>query len=167
MKKLEDFIKDNREEFDYGIPSPKVWDAIENRLEKKGRRGFIFLRYASAVAAVFVLAIVGTYIIRNQGNDYHRYANVSDPEMRNLLETEAFYSRKVSTKINEIQKCYQVYPELKVDIEQDLNELDNMYRDLQNDLRENIYNREVIEAMIQNNRLKLEMVDKVLSQINC
>jgi hypothetical protein len=54
-----------------------------------------------------------------------------------------------------------------MDIENDLNELDTMYRELEKDLDDNLYNREVIEAMIQNNRFRLEMVDRVLNQINC
>ena len=108
-----------------------------------------------------------TFIVTNKPDRIRDFASVSDPEMRNLLETEAFYSDKVSSKIGEIQKCYQIYPELKMDIENDLNELDKMYRDLENDLQDNLYNKEVIEAMIQNNRLRLEMVDRVLNQINC
>ena len=72
-----------------------------------------------------------------------------------------------TAEMEEIRKCYNVYPNLKMDIENDLNELDNMYRELQKDLNDNFYNREVIEAMIQNNRLRLEMVDRVLDQINC
>ena len=69
--------------------------------------------------------------------------------------------------MEEIEKCYKVYPELKMDIESDLFELEKMYKELENDLEDNLYNREVIEAMIQNNRQRLEMVDRVLNQINC
>ena len=106
-------------------------------------------------------------MIRQHTYNSRRLAAMNDPEMKNLIETEEFYSKKVSLKIDEIQKCYKIYPDLKMDIEDDLNELDTMYRDLQNDLKDNLYNREVIEAMIQNNRLRLEMVDRVLNQINC
>jgi hypothetical protein len=106
-------------------------------------------------------------MLKPQPDNYSKYANVSDPELKNLLETEAFYAEKVSTKVGEIQKCYKIHPELKMDIENDLNELDTMYRELQKDLNDNLYNREVIEAMIQNNRFRLEMVDRVLNQINC
>jgi len=69
--------------------------------------------------------------------------------------------------MKEINKCYEIFPELKNDIENDLEELNVMYKKLEEDLNDDFYNREVIEAMIQNNRLKLEMVDRVLNQINC
>jgi len=166
MRKLEDFMRDNRDDFDSELPSQDLWNKIESKLEKKKGK-YKFLKIASAVAAVLILALVGTYMLKPQTDNYSKYANVSDPELKNLLETEAFYAEKVSTKVGEIQKCYKVHPELKMDIENDLNELDNMYRELQKDLNDNLYNREVIEAMIQNNRFRLEMVDRVLNQINC
>lgn len=83
------------------------------------------------------------------------------------MEAEAFYAQEVSGKLAEIQKCYQVYPELKTEIEGDLNELESMYLSLKNDLKENISNKEVIEAMIENNRNRMKLVDDVLEQINC
>jgi len=166
MRKLEDFMRDNRDDFDSELPSLDLWDKIESKLEKKEKGKHKFLKIASAVAAVLVLAILGTYMLQPQ-SDNNRYANISDPELKNLLETEAFYAQKVSLKVGEIQKCYKVHPELKMDIENDLNELDTMYRELEKDLDDNLYNREVIEAMIQNNRFRLEMVDRVLNQINC
>ncbi|MCF8360093.1 MAG: hypothetical protein K9H26_15155 [Prolixibacteraceae bacterium] len=166
MKKLEDFMRTNRDDFDSQLPSLDVWDKIESKLAKEERGKFKFWKISAAVAAVLVLALVTTIMIKPDDGKV-RYADVNDPVMRNLIETEAYYSKEVSEKMEEIRKCYNIYPNLKMDIENDLNELDNMYRELQKDLNENFYNREVIEAMIQNNRLRLEMVDRVLDQINC
>ncbi|HKK81898.1 MAG TPA: hypothetical protein VJ909_06605, partial [Prolixibacteraceae bacterium] len=121
----------------------------------------------SAVAAVLVIALMSTFMLMSKNQQMPAYANISDPQIKQLLETEAFYSRKVSNQLEEINKCYDVYPSLKQDIESDLNELDNMYKDLKDDLNDNLYNKEVIEAMIQNNRTKLKMVNRVLTQIQC
>lgn len=167
MKKLEDFMRDHRDEFDSKLPSPDLWGKIESKLEKKKTRKISIWKVSASIAAVMVLAIIGSFILNSQQNELNSYANISDPELLELLETEDYYSKKVSSQMNEIHKCYDIYPELKYDIESDLNELDNMYKELKNDLNDNFYNREVIEAMIQNNRLRLEMVDRVLNQINC
>jgi len=43
--------------------------------------------------------------------------------------------------------------------------LDSVYADLRRDLKDNAANEEVIEAMIQNYRLKLEILEDVLSQM--
>jgi hypothetical protein len=166
MKKLENFVRDNRDDFDLRLPSPELWDRIENELRGKAHKKFSWIKVASGIAAILVVALVTTFLI-NKGNNKDGVANVSDPEMKELLETEAYYASEVSGKMSEIQKCYNIYPELKADIESDLNELNNMYNDLKKDLKDNVYNREVIEAMIQNNRLKLELVNRVLEQVNC
>lgn len=168
MKKLEDFMHENRDDFDLRLPSSAVWDNIESQLNKQERKTkkITLWKVVSAVAAVMVLALIGTFML-NSNNGHTKYANVSDPELIELLEAEAFYSQKVSSQMNEINKCYKIFPELKGDIESDLNELDNMYKELENDLNQDYYNKEVIEAMIQNNRLRLKMVDRVLDQINC
>ncbi len=167
MKKLEDFIHEHRDEFDAQLPSLDMWDKIEGQLEKKKGRTINLWKVSVAVAAVLVIAFLGTFLLKNQEGELNRFANVSDPQMKELLETEAYYASQVSSKMNEINNCYKIFPELKGDIETDLNELDTMYKELEKDLNDNFYNKEVIEAMIQNNRLKLEMVDRVLNQINC
>ncbi|MFA9390020.1 MAG: hypothetical protein ACERKD_09450 [Prolixibacteraceae bacterium] len=168
MKKLEDFIRNHQDDFDSKLPSFDMWDKIESKLEKEKKHvhRINFWKFSSAAAAVLVLAIISTFLL-NTTMSHKKYANVSDPALKELLETEAYYSEKVSYQMKEIDKCYLVHPELKNDIENDLNELDNMYEELENDLNDDFYNREVIEAMIQNNRLRLEMVDRVLKQINC
>ncbi|HPR31355.1 MAG TPA: hypothetical protein PLK12_04630 [Prolixibacteraceae bacterium] len=167
MKKLEDFVRSHRDDFDLQLPSLDTWDKIEAKMAKEERGKFKIWKVSAAVAAVLVLALAGTFLLNQRDNNKIRYADIQDPVMKNLLETEAFYAKEVSEKINEIRKCYHIYPELKMDIEDDLLELDQMYQELQHDLNDNFYNREVIEAMIQNNRLRLEMVDRVLDQINC
>lgn len=167
MKKLEDFVRERRDEFDSKLPSMELWEQIESKLEKKHAPKFSFWKLSASVAAVLIIALVATFYIESQQAGIKGYGKVADPEIVELLETEAFYARKVSTHMKEIHKCYEIYPELKFDIESDLNELDVMYRELKSDLNDNILNREVIEAMIQNNRIRLEMVDRVLNQINC
>jgi len=168
MKKLEDFVHEHRDEFDSKLPSPELWDKIESELEEKKYTGFSKIwKITSAVAAVLVIALMSTFMLMSKNQQMPAYANISDPQIKQLLETEAFYSRKVSNQLEEINKCYDIYPSLKQDIESDLNELDNMYKDLKDDLNDNLYNKEVIEAMIQNNRTKLKMVNRVLTQIQC
>jgi len=87
--------------------------------------------------------------------------------MRELIEAETFYAQQVNGKLKEIRKCYYTFPELKEEIETDLIELEEMYNILKVDLKENVSKKAVIEAMIENNRFRLKLVDQVLEQINC
>lgn len=171
MKKdrLESFVNENRHGFDNLEPSDKAWEAISARLNEqpvKRVRKFTWLKVAAMVA---VVAVSSAIVYQGLLSDHQQAARAVelDPEVQELIEAEAFYAQEVSGKMTEIQNCYKVNPELKSEIEGDLNELESMYRSLKNDLKDNISNKEVIEAMIENNRNRMKLVDEVLEQINC
>jgi len=165
--RLEDFIKDNREAFDQFEPSEKVWENISKQKSKS--RKISMVSYFLRVAAVITIAVVFTVLITNTNifNSEEAKAQPEDPELRELIEAEAFYASQVNEKMNEIRKCYDTFPEIKEEVETDLTELQEMYDVLKIDLNENISKKAVIEAMIENNRYRLKMVDDVLDQINC
>ena len=167
--RLESFVNENRHEFDYIEPSDKIWEAISKEFNEKPKhqiRKYTWMKVAAVVAVV----LLGSAIVYQSAlSDQKQTAKAVqvDPEVQELMEAEAFYAQEVSGKLAEIQKCYKVNPELKSEIEGDLNELETMYISLKNDLKENISNKEVIEAMIENNRNRMKLVDEVLEQINC
>jgi hypothetical protein len=164
---LEGFIKANREEFDQLEPSAKVWENISGTKNKT--KVFRLSNYIIRVAAVIAIAAITSAILwqTNVLGDRNFASKTSDPALQELIEAEAFYAHQVNSKLIEIRKCYYTFPELKEDVESDLNELEAMYKVLKTDLKENISNKTVIEAMIENNRYRLQLVDDVLEQINC
>lgn len=166
-KRLEEYIQENREEFDFREPSPEIWNRIQENTKSTKKIPLRF--YALRVAAVFAIVLLTSVILREIANN--RIVGLSsgeiDPEMKELIEAEAFYAQKVDSKLEEIRKCYITNPELKDEVETDLNELEEMYKVLKLDLKENVANKTVIEAMIENNRYRLKLVDDVLDQINC
>jgi len=167
--RLESFVKENRHEFDSMEPSDKVWESISKRLDetpKTKQNQFVWLKIAAAVVVILMVPAL-VYLLSNSGTDQSAKAIQVDPEVQELMEAEAYYAQQVSGKLSEIEKCYKVYPELKTEIEGDLIELDTMYRSLKIDLQENVSNKEVIEAMIENNRNRMKLVDDILEQINC
>ncbi|OFX57268.1 MAG: hypothetical protein A2066_20845 [Bacteroidetes bacterium GWB2_41_8] len=167
--RLEKFVNENRHEFDQLEPSDKSWEVISQRLNPDSGKKARKFGWMKVAAAVTLLAIVPAtiYYLSISGQKQLVRAIQVDPEIRELMEAEAFYAQEVSGKLAEIQKCYKVYPELKSEIEGDLNELEAMYMSLKKDLRENVSNKEVIEAMIENNRYRMKLVEDVLEQINC
>jgi len=164
--RLEDFVKANRDDFDFREPSPEVWNRIA---ESSKPRKVVFMRtHFLRVAAVLTIAVISSVLVWKTGVIApERLAKNADPELLELMETEAFYSHQVDKKLEEIKKCYFTNPELKDDIESDLNELEGMYKVLKSELDENISNKSVIEAMIENNRFRLKLCDDVLEQIKC
>ena len=165
--RLEEFIKSNREAFDQYEPSDKVWEQISK--SKRKSKTITFTTYFLRVAAVIAVALISSVVIikTNIFNSDELALQNDDPELLELIEAEAYYAGQVNEKMDEIRKCYVTFPEIKNEVEMDLNELEEMYNTLKTDLKENISNKAVIEAMIENNRYRLKMVDQVLDQINC
>ena len=163
---LEDFVRKHRSDFDYLDPSESVWNNLSKSLEKKKTIRFNPILFK--IAAVFLgIAIISTLVFRFETNSQKNRIVPGDPEINELLEAEAFYSRQVSGKLAEIRKCYILHPELKNQVESDLNELESMYNNLRKDLKDNLSSKTVIEAMIENSRFRMKIVEDVLEQIEC
>jgi len=86
-------------------------------------------------------------------------------EIPELVETETYYNNMVSTKLNELKIYTTGNPEIENDVKYDLNELDSVYAEIKQDLKDNVANDEVIEALIQNYRLKLKILEDLLEQL--
>ena len=78
-----------------------------------------------------------------------------------LKEAETYYANLVSNKLEEIKPFLASNPGISEDVNVDLMELDSVYISLKNDLRDNVANDQIIEAMIQNYRLKLRILEEL------
>jgi len=162
--RLEDFVVQNREEFNVREPDPSLWLKInpENSIVKKNKR-LVWLRYAAAVALIFASSSAGIYFLTGIGSGSDDlYGDIYEE----IKETEAYYSTMVSQKYNELQPYMTSSPELKNELDYDLNELDEIYQELKDDLKDNVGNPEVIDAMINQYRMKVEILEQLLNQLS-
>lgn len=169
--RLEQFIEDNRDSFDSFNPyeAEKVWAKIaEGRKDKQKRK--IILHYFSRAAAVllifslsyifhdFVYKNKEARISMNKTNDIYK-------QIPELKEAEAYYASLVSVKMEEVKPFLAKNPQLMNYVNMDFSELDSIYSSLKNDLKDNIANDQVINAMIQNYRLKLRILEELQAEI--
>ena len=84
---------------------------------------------------------------------------------RELIEAEVYYSSQIDFRKEELFRLAGNDPVLRDEINFELVELDEVYQDLKDDLKDNADNEEVIEAMIQNYRLKLGILEDILYQL--
>ncbi|KPK84531.1 MAG: hypothetical protein AMS27_09585 [Bacteroides sp. SM23_62_1] len=166
--RLEQFIAENRDQFDLYDPGDRVWKDISSRMQKSRRLPRIktILWRAAAVIIIFAASfLVQEYLQRHNiliGDREKRIQSVDIPE---LYEAEIYYARLVDDKIKEIEPLLKDHPGLDNELKNDLAELDSIYAALQQDLIDNIANDEVIEAMIQNYRLKLDILEDLLEYL--
>jgi len=167
--RLEKFIIDHRDEFDEFEPNPALFKGIKTH--QPVIRRINWNNPVWKVAAVVVI-FVSSYFFhdwmsrQSNNNEVAETTNEAPSEIvKMLVEAEAYYTAQISARQEEFNLATSANPEIRHEINYDIMTLDSVYADLRRDLKDNAANEEVIEAMIQNYRLKLEILEDVLSQI--
>jgi hypothetical protein len=166
--RLEQFIAENRDQFDLYDPGDKVWRDINSRIQKRRKlpRLNTILWRAAAVIIIFAASfLLQEYLQRHHILIGNREKQIQSVEIPELYEAEIYYARLVDDKIREIEPLLKDHPGLSGELENDLAELDSIYAALRSDLVDNIANDEVVEAMIQNYRLKLDILEDLLEYL--
>lgn len=165
MDRLEEHIRQNREELDRHTPPADMWEKIRKEL-KKGKP--ISKKWISIAAMIVV--ILGTAIILfrpayrrsdqdNKRKDIDRLTQY-DPQ---LHETEVYYNNLVNSLYKEATPFLTNNPDIKKELNYDMSHLDSICADLKKDLKDNISNKDVVEALIQNYRIKIRILEDMVA----
>ncbi len=167
--RIERFITENREEFDFRDPDPGVWTAIENRIRPRRKTGWrLILQRAAIVAIIFAASYTVNEMVHRYRNTGLRALNKKEKQetgIPGLKEAEAYYNERVNQKMDELRPIISNCPWLEDELKFDMSELDSVYADLKNDLKDDMANQEVIEAIIDNYRLKISILESLLSDV--
>ena len=169
--KLEQFISDHRGEFDQDTPPPMVWMNIEKHLDNNENKGAVVKELKTPgimrimqIAAMFVVVmgvglLIGLQINKNDGNIY------ANPQLQEFVEAEKHYSGEIA-KMWTVVNASEL--EEKESLQEDLNALDAVYNELKNELLSNpkADTDYVVNAMIQNYRAKIDILQTVLTEYN-
>jgi hypothetical protein len=167
--RLEQFISDHRDQFDLHEPDPDLWKGIEPGISPRGvkRIGWkTVLWRAAIVLAIFTAGFMLQNILQRSDLVSERDKEKMYQEIPELQEASMYYTSLIDEKIRQIEPLLRENPELGKTLQQDLAELDSIYTELQNDLRDNIANDEVVEAMIQNYILKIQILEDLLDYMD-
>ena len=161
--KLEKFVKQQREAFDLHEPDPSIWLKINPaNAPVRERKPMRWLRVAATIAVIFGGFTAGMYFLTQNNANEKLYKS----EMyREIQETEVYYNQLVSQRFIELQPFLADQPGAMDLLSSDMEELDEAYSELKNDLKDNVSNPDVIEAMILNYRIKLEILEDLLNQL--
>jgi hypothetical protein len=165
--KLEKYILDHREAFDDLEPDPALWERVDTRKTPVIRINWKDIAWkVAAVAVIFVASyFFHDYMAsRNHLSPMKTGKNSGDasPMAKELIEAEAYYSAQINLKKDEVFRLAAANPEIRHEVDNELVDLDRVFNELKEDLKDNAANEEVIEAMIQNYRLKLEILEDML-----
>lgn len=167
QESLDRFIKQNRDAFEAQVPSPELWERIAERSPEvhKARRKQLFWVVRRVAAAAILLmgaaAVVQLFFSKSPVNDV--FFAAYSPLDEEIREAVLYYEVEIEHKKQLVYELTPQEPAIHEGLETDLAELDEVLHQLKNDLKDNVANKEVLAAMIQNYRLKLEILEQILS----
>jgi len=165
MDRLEEQIRRNREDLDrYNAPAG-LWKGIRKKLKRRNSANRQWL----SMAAMFVV-ILGTALLLFRPvfrwSDSNRRSKNDNSFMQlnpQLKETEAYYNNLVNSLYSEATPLLTNNPEIRKELNTDLAHLDSICVDIKKDLKDNISNQDVVEALIQNYRIKTRILEDMLT----
>ena len=170
MDEFEKYIQSKQRELDLWKARPELWDRIDREVNPKSFRPPVWKQVVK-IAAMFVLPIGVAIMLlllpgrMNQSNDEIAKIELKDvsPE---TAEAESWYDYLISVKLEELNASTILTDQEKEEVLETLDELDQEYLILKSELVENISNEIVLNAMIENQRRKLDLLEQVLEQIS-
>jgi hypothetical protein len=170
MKKLEDIIRDNREQFDDREPTEGHFERFQSKLERynKKRTSFItswsFMLKAAVIGVLVVLSGLWVY------DNVYKTQPVKHLAMKNVpsefQETQMYYSSMVKAKYNQIEDFNFTDQKQKRMLLKELRTMDSIYYNIKQDFREHPNDPRVLHALIRHYQMKLDVMNQVLDQLN-
>jgi hypothetical protein len=169
--KLKQFIDENRQAFDNDVPQPKLWDAVEQKLNSNKKSSlFNFRRPMAWAASLTGLIIISTAIYSLVQKDTSDLAGpVTEPvnEIVDLLDPIQAqqitqFQEVIELKQNELKQLEKEQPALYKEFISDINSLDSAYTMLKTKLPENPNREMLLEAMISNLQMQSDLLSRQL-----
>lgn len=147
---LKDHINKNRSDFEVYPFDPMIeWDQIVDHLPTKKPAEKSFSWKKLAIAACLVgLTFISSLLLFSAG------------ESGEISEIEGFYASQINQKVSLIKNH-----ETGDRILSDLEKMDEVFAELKSDLKENVDNEEVLMALMENYRLKLQILEDILNEL--
>lgn len=178
MDKLKNFIDENRQEFEEFKAPEELWAGISQRLKeekhfpilteekqsKKNKQVNKTVKMYSFSRPMLIRVAASVLILLVAGITWVSYKIDALEDNPPLSKTEAYYEQIFHTKLTEL-KQYENDDLFDRNLLVDIQELEEIYNDLKNDLKEDANNEQVVEAMIRNYRVRIELLEKMLNEI--
>ncbi len=167
MDRLEEYISSKREDLDKYTPSDNVWKGIRKNLHSR-RRDIIMWLSAAAMIIVILSTAVLFYIAKERENyvltkkDADIRLMKANPE---LMESEIYYNNLIHDLYIQATPLLTKNPDIEKELRNDMSQIDSICVDIKKDLKDNVANQEVIEALINNYRIKIRILEDLLNTL--
>ncbi|TAI48752.1 hypothetical protein [Flagellimonas allohymeniacidonis] len=165
MDNFEKHIRENTAQFDeHKANRDKLWANISEELHKPKTKVIPLwkrplLRIAASVAVVLGIATMGFLLVP-------RTTMENQFVSEELLEIDMHYQSLVSYQVQLVQDNPNLSEMDKQEFLSFMDELDAEYETLRKEMRKNLDNERVLEAIVANYKKRIELIENLLRQIN-
>ncbi len=159
MDSFEERIRKNRAELDKYNPPAAIWKRINKELKKDKAKSRQWITIAAMIAVIFGTAVI--FLKPEPGNKKNKNEDISNNTQ--LKETEIYYNNLVNSLYKEASPLLTKNPDVRKELNSDLSHLDSICIDLKKDLKDNISNQDVVEALILNYRIKIRILEDMVT----
>jgi hypothetical protein len=173
-RKLEQFIQNNREDFDMHEVPAGLWDKIDKSFGKeiiqdtepdeiiiKFKKSSISKLKIWAMAASIILLIgcFSTFYLKNNSESTEQIVAQVAPQYGDKMVQ---YASLIETKREEIKEIETHNPAMYKEFSSEIEKLNQDYQNLQAELPQTPNQGELVEAMIQNLQVQLDILNRQL-----
>lgn len=189
MDKLKKFIEQNRSQFDDCEPMDGHFDRFMQKLEAEqrhtiGRSRTQILKIAAVAIISIVLGatVAGSFVNRSVKLIETELANADPDAPMKLIErttnyvkakvepeyreTQNYYINLVDNRLDEIRATETVDEKQKAELLKEMSEMDELFVNLQKELKANPDNPVLIDAMINHYQTKIEVLNQIITNLN-
>jgi hypothetical protein len=164
MDNLEEYIRKHREEMDRYKPSSVIWRKTRKRLTTRKNYVYRWISIAAMVTVIIGTAVIlirpGLKLSQRSAGERHYQSMMKSSSL--LKETEIYYNSLANSLYREATPMLARNPEIEKELSTDMSHIDSICSEIKKDLKDNVANQDVVEALIQNYRLKISILEDML-----
>ncbi|PWL39512.1 hypothetical protein DKG77_01355 [Flagellimonas aquimarina] len=168
MDNFEKYIKENKEAFNiHKVDKDKLWQGITSQLEEDDQVKVIplwksrKLRVAASIILLLGLSLTTFLMVSNPVSQVGEgYAS------EELLDIDMYYKNLVYQQVQLVKNHPTLAAEDKEEFLSFMDELDYEYEQLRLEMQNNLDNELVLEAIVNNYKKRIELIENLLKQIN-
>ena len=166
MDPLEKFIRENKDDLRHRIKDKdSLWEKIDQDILLSNQVVVKKLNWKKWAVAASIFFVVGLGLLwqqfNNKGKTSASYASELPTE---VLEIDAHYNKLINTRVRQVKNSKELSEHQKTEIISYLDKLEKESLDLEKELEVNINNVQIIQAMIENYRARLDVLEKLLNR---
>lgn len=169
MDELKKLIAENRGMFDSAEPSEGHIDRFSEILNQQNNQKIKKVSFTWTtmlkVASVAILVVLSGLYVTERILELVPEASYSqtNPE---FSETQQYYIQQVNLRVGEIEQMDKVMTsEQRQLLTEEMTNMDNMYKKLQNDLNAMPNDPRIMQAMLQHYQMKMDILNRIINDL--